>query len=111
MIDPAKFREIALAMPEATEGSHFEAMDFRVGGKIFATWRADRQRAVVKLTPDDQRMLAETMGGMVTAVDGGWGLKGWSRLDLDRVDEAEARHVIATAWRTVAPKRLTKNRN
>jgi hypothetical protein len=33
----ADFRRIALALPEAVEGSHFGNPDFRVGGKIFAT--------------------------------------------------------------------------
>jgi len=31
------FRRLALALPEAVEGSHFGNPDFRIGGKIFAT--------------------------------------------------------------------------
>ena len=32
-----EFRQLALALPEATEGSHMSHADFRVKGKIFAT--------------------------------------------------------------------------
>jgi hypothetical protein len=108
MISPAAYRAIALAMPHATEGSHFEATDFRIANKIFATWREDRQQAVVKLTPDDQTMLLETMPAALSRLPGGWGLKGWTKLHLDAASEAEVRHVVTLAWRTVAPKKLLK---
>ncbi len=108
MISPADYRAMALSMPHAAEGSHFEAVDFRVGGKIFATWREDRRQAVVKLTPEDQALMLETMQGVLSRLPGGWGLKGWTRLHLDAAGEDEVRHVLTTAWRTVAPKKLTK---
>ena len=108
MISSADYRAIALSMPHATEGSHFEAVDFRVGGKIFATWRDDRQQAVIKLTPDDQVLMLETMTGLVFRLPGGWGLKGWTMLHLDAVSEDEARHLLTIAWRTVAPKKLLR---
>jgi hypothetical protein len=108
MIEPARYRALALSLPHATEGSHFEAVDFRVANKIFATWREDKQQAVVKLTPDDQALMLETMPGVVLRLPGGWGLKGWSILDLAAAGEDEALHVLTLAWRTVAPKKLVK---
>jgi hypothetical protein len=36
-MDISKARELALALPGATEEPHFEAASFRVRGKIFAT--------------------------------------------------------------------------
>jgi hypothetical protein len=39
----ADFRRIALSMEGAEEGSHTGAVDFRVGGRIFATLVAVRQ--------------------------------------------------------------------
>jgi hypothetical protein len=39
----AYFRRIALSMEGAEEGSHMGAVDFRVGGRIFATLVAVRQ--------------------------------------------------------------------
>lgn len=108
MTTPAAYRAIALSLPHAIEGSHFEAIDFRVGGRIFATWREDRQQAVIKLTPEDQSLMLETMHGLLSRLPGGWGLKGWTRLHLDAADESEVRHLLTIAWRTVAPKKLLK---
>lgn len=108
MISPAQYHDIALSLPHAAQGSHFEAMDFRVGGKIFATWREDKRQAVVKLTSDDQTLMLETMPGVLARLPGGWGLKGWTKLNLDAANEDEVRHVLTVAWRTVAPKKLLK---
>ncbi len=109
MTSPADYHAIALSMPHATQGSHFEAVDFRVADKIFATWREDRRQAVVKLTPDDQALMLETMPGLLSRLPGGWGLKGWTRLHLDAASEDEVRHLLTVAWRTVAPKKFQKN--
>jgi len=110
MISQAQYRAVALEFPGAIEGGHFDVVDFRAGGRIFATLRQADGRAVVKLTPDQQRLLAETMPGFLAPVPGGWGLKGWSRLDLAAVSAADARHVLEIAWRNVAPKRLKAGR-
>jgi hypothetical protein len=108
MISAAQFRELALSLPEATEGSHFENADFRVRNRIFATLREDG-RAVVKLTPDEQQLLMETMPGRLAPVPGGWGQKGWTRLDLGAFSTDEARHVLTIAWRNVAPKKRLRD--
>jgi hypothetical protein len=36
------FRRLALGLPEAVESAHMAHPDFREGGKIFATLRAER---------------------------------------------------------------------
>jgi hypothetical protein len=106
MITQSQYRALALALPEAAESGHFDVADFRVRGKIFATLREADGRAVVKLTLDQQGLLAETMPGVVSPVPGTWGLKGWTRLDLAAASEDDARHLLEIAWRNVAPKRL-----
>jgi hypothetical protein len=37
------FRRIALSLEGAEEGSHMRAVDFRVGGRIFATLAHEKQ--------------------------------------------------------------------
>ena len=55
---PAAFAKLALALDGAVQGSHHGTTDFRAGGKIFATMGyPDAAHAMVKLTPDQQRML------------------------------------------------------
>jgi hypothetical protein len=54
-----EFQEIALAMPDAAEGSHRGHSDFRVGNRIFATLGyPDTGWAMVKLTPEQQEIAA-----------------------------------------------------
>ena len=57
----ADFRRIALALPEAVEGSHFGKADFRVGGKIFATLSLESEGyGVLLLTPEQQAGWSKT---------------------------------------------------
>jgi hypothetical protein len=107
-VTPDQFRAIALSFPEASEGSHFDNADFRVRGRIFATLRAADGRAVLKFTPDEQQLFTATSPGLFEPVKGGWGLKGWTQLMLERADPATVRHTMAAAWRSVAPKSLRK---
>jgi len=108
MITPDQYRELALSFPETAEGSHQGTADFRVAGKIFATLRQQDGRAVVKLAPPDQQLLIDTRPAMLRPVPGSWGEKGWTQVLLEAVDADAARHVLAIAWRTVAPKRTVQ---
>lgn len=106
MLTQECFRELALGFPEAAQGSHFDVTDFRVRGKIFATLRPKDGRAVVKLSPDEQRLLMETAAGLFEPIPGSWGQKGWTRVILEKADEETVRHAMAMGWRSVAPKAL-----
>ena len=106
MLSQAQFGALALSFPEAIQGSHFDATDFRVGGRIFATLRPKDGRAVLKLSPDQQRLLLETSDDIFEPVPGSWGQKGWTNVVLANADEETVRHAMAMAWRTVAPRRL-----
>lgn len=81
----ADFRRIALALPEAVEGSHFGSADFRVGGKIFATLALESEGyGVLLLTPEQQAGMVEDeprIFSPVPGVGGGWapGGYGWRR--------------------------------
>lgn len=63
-------------------------------------------RAVLKLTPDQQEMLVETQPGLCAAVPGGWGAKGWTSIYFEGADQEAVEHILETAWKNVAPKRL-----
>ena len=106
MMEQQDFRALALTFPEAAESSHFEAADFRVRNKIFATLREADGRAVLKLSPDEQQLVMATAPGLFEPVKGSWGLKGWTRVVLDRADAETVRHAMGMAWRSVAPKKL-----
>jgi hypothetical protein len=101
------FRELALRMPEATEGSHGGHADFRVGGKIFATLALEREGyGVLKLTPEEQAGMVEEAPEIFTPVAGGWGRMGFTRVCLESVTPDVLEGALRTAWRIRAPKRL-----
>lgn len=100
-------RRLALALPQVEEKSHFEKPDFRVRNRIFASLPDDGQ-AVIKLTRDQQEMLAASEPGIFQPVNGGWGRQGWTRVILAAADELTLRSALVTAWRNVAPVTLRK---
>lgn len=106
MLTMDEFSALALSFPEAMQGRHIEVDDFRVEGKIFATLRQVDQRAVVKFSPDEQKLFMETAPGMFEPVHGSWGQKGWTRVILAKADAETVRHAMTYAWRSVAPKKL-----
>ncbi len=103
----AGFRKIALSLPETAEGAHQGGPDFRVAGKIFATFGTkDVKTAVVRLTPGDQEMLCAAEPELFSPIDGAWGRQGWTKVHLAKADSATVRSALTTAWRTVAPKKI-----
>jgi hypothetical protein len=107
---PAAFARLALALDGTVEGAHHGTRDFRVGGKIFATiGYPDAAHAMVKLTPDQQKMLIDAEPEMFVVVKGGWGLRGATNLRLKAADPTTARSALAMAWQNVgAAKRRKK---
>ncbi|MGH9545309.1 MAG: MmcQ/YjbR family DNA-binding protein [Terriglobales bacterium] len=103
----ANFRRIALALPEATEGSHFGQADFRVGGKIFATLSLESKGyGVLLLSPEEQAGMVEDEPEIFSPVPGGWGRKGSTRVLLAKVAPDILEGALRTAWLRKAPKRL-----
>jgi YjbR len=103
---PAAFRKLALSLEGASEGAHGGHADFRAGGKVFATMGyPDKEWAMVKLTPDQQRMLCDAEPGIFRPVKGAWGLQGSTHLKLSAADRVTARSALAVARQNVVAKR------
>lgn len=107
---PADFRQLALSLPEAVEGSHMGHSDFRVGGKIFATLGyPDEDHAVVILPPAEQADYVAAAPSAFTPVKGAWGKGGATQLRLDAVTATTGEAALVSAWRKRAPKRLAED--
>lgn len=104
-MDADAARRAALALPEAEEKSHFGKADFRVRNKIFASL-PDEGHMVVKLTPEQQEVMAGAEPAIFQPVKGGWGRQGWTRITLAAADETTLKSALVTAWRNVAPAKL-----
>lgn len=97
MITDAQMRELALALPDTQEKSHFGHPDFRVNNRIFATLWLGQQRAVLRLAPEDQAA-AILSNAEIFKIPSGSGRGGWTSVDLVKVDEEEFRKLVHKAW-------------
>jgi len=99
-VNVADFRRIALSLPGAEEGSHMGAVDFRVGGRIFATLAAVKQGyGNLMLTPERQAAFVAEAPEVFLPVAGGWGRNGATHVKLAAANEDLLAGVLHTAWR------------
>ena len=102
-----RFRSIAIALPDAVEGTHQGHADFRVGKRVFATLGyPDDDWGMVKLTVEQQSVLVEAEPEIFRPVPGGWGKHGSTNVRLAKADAATLKSALGLAWRNVAPKSL-----
>jgi hypothetical protein len=100
------FRRIALSLEGAEEGSHFGAVDFRVGGKIFATLAHEKQGyGNLMLTPEQQAAFVSGLPEVFLPVHGGWGKSGATHVRLAAASEDVLKGALRTAWKL----RIEKN--
>ena len=97
---PGDFKRIALSLEGAEEGSHMGAVDFRVGGRIFATLASQAQGyGNLALTPEQQAVFCEELPDVFVPIAGGWGRMGMTHVVLAKVGEDVLRGALQTAWR------------
>lgn len=106
MMTIADFRRIALSLEGAEEGSHMGAVDFRVGGRIFATLAAqDKGYGNLMLTPEVQAQFVAEAPDVFIPIAGGWGRNGATHIVLAAANEDLLTGALRTAWKI----RLAKN--
>jgi len=97
---PADFKRIALSLEGAEEGSHMGAVDFRVGGRIFATLASQAEGyGNLFLTLEEQAAFVEELPDVFTPIAGGWGRMGMTHIVLAKASEDVLRGALQTAWR------------
>jgi hypothetical protein len=102
----ADFRRIALGLEGAEEGSHMGAVDFRVGGRIFATLASVKQGyGNLMLTAEMQADFVAELPEVFVPIAGGWGRMGATHVRLAKVSE----NVLAGALRAAWKLRVEKN--
>jgi hypothetical protein len=100
------FRRIALSFEGAEEGSHMGAVDFRVGGRIFATLASVKEGyGNLMLTPEVQAEFLRERPELFLPVRGGWGRMGATHIRLAVADEDSLRGALQAARKL----RLEKN--
>jgi YjbR len=95
----ADFRRIALSFEGAEEGSHMGAVDFRVGGRIFATLASQKDGyGNLMLTPEQQAEFVRELPEVFLPVHGGWGRMGATHIVLANASEDLLTGALRTAW-------------
>jgi hypothetical protein len=97
---PSDFRRIALSLDGAEEGSHMGAVDFRVGGRIFATLAAVKQGfGNLMLLPEQQADFVAEAPDVFLPIAGGWGRNGATHVRLAEANEDLLTGALRTAWK------------
>lgn len=104
-VDAGHVRSVALALPDAVEAPHFDFTSFRVHRRIFATLPPDNAHLHV-FVDEEERLLALAM--YPQAIEPlQWGRKVVGlRVALGDSTHELVRHLLTSAWRHKAPKRL-----
>ena len=96
----ADFRRIALSLDGAEEGSHMGAVDFRVGGHIFATLASVKQGfGNLMLTPEMQAEFVGEAPDVFLPVAGGWGRMGATHIQLAKANRDILTGALQAAWK------------
>ena len=100
------FRRIALSLEGAEEGSHMGQVDFRVGGRIFATLASVEQGyGNLMLTVDQQAMFIGERPDVFLPIAGGWGRMGMTHIRLAEASKDVLEGALRAAWKV----RVEKN--
>lgn len=102
-----EFVAAALSLPEAVEGAHQGAADFRVRKKVFASYDAAKGLAGLKLTPEQQSVLMAASPAFFPA-NGSWGAKGWTKATLADAASEDVAAALRMSWINTAPKTLAR---
>ena len=98
-VQAARARELAMALPEASEAPHFDRMAFRTPRKMFATLGAAGSDLNLMFNPELRDFFCEQAPHAFSPVPGGWGRMGATRCDLVAVDEATLAPALIAAHR------------
>ena len=97
---PAEFRRIALSFPGAEEGSHMGAVDFRVGGRIFATLASQKQGyGNLQLTLEQQADFVREAPELFLPIPSAWGRMGMTHIRLAEANEDVLKGALHAAWK------------
>ena len=105
MINIDVLRQLAMWFPDTTEEPHFDKISFRVKKKIFATFDEKNNRAVVKLSLQDQSLFCTFDKTVMHPVNGTWGGQGWTIIELDKVKRAMLKDALKSAYQNVLVKK------
>ena len=109
MVSLEAFRKLALSFKDAEEKPHFHLASFRIRKKIFATLWAKEKRAMIKLPIVDQSVFCSYDNTIFYPVPGGWGKKGATFVDLQKVQPKILKEALMIAYNDITKSRKPKS--
>lgn len=103
-----EFKELALSFPETAQLTHFDKASFKVNNKIFATLSEKDHRACLKLSEIDQDVFSAFDKTIIYPVPNKWGKRGWTFVQLDKIQKETLTDALRVAYCQIAPKRLAR---
>lgn len=107
----ADFTRLALALDGVEQGSHMGTIDFRVGGRIFATLaHVTKGYGNLMLTPEVQAAFVADAPDLFLPVAGGWGRGGATHIRLAVATRDQLAGALEAAWRLRVEKNAAATR-
>ncbi|MEO8068370.1 MAG: MmcQ/YjbR family DNA-binding protein [Flavobacteriales bacterium] len=103
-------RAMALDMPGTAVKEHHGRPSYSVKKKTYMTVWPYENRAVMKLTVQQQATFCEAHPDAFAPSDSKLGKHGWTTVHMDYTSERLFRYAMDLAWRNVAPKWLIPTR-
>jgi hypothetical protein len=103
-VDAVRVKELALALPGASEAPHFDRVAFRTPRKMFATLGAAGRDLNLMFNPELRDFFCDVAPDSFAPVSGGWGRMGATRCDLRAVDEVTLTSALIAAHELAAPR-------
>jgi hypothetical protein len=92
------FRGLVLAHDGAIEGQHMGHPDFRANGRVFASLHSADRFGMVKLQPEEQRVLLDEHPETFEPSAGAWGRQGCTNVKLATASKAAVRGAVRLAF-------------
>ena len=103
-VERARARDLALGLFGVSEAPHFDRIAFRTPRKIFVTFAQNALDINLMFDPELRDFYCKVAPLAFAPVPGGWGRKGATRCDLERVDEATLASALQAAHLLAAPR-------
>ena len=104
MVKFEEYQKLALSFPETKEEKHFEIPSFRFKNKIFATYWTKEDKAMLRLSPEDQDVFCSIDNKIFCAVDGYWGKQGATFVNLKLVKKSMFKDALRCSYEYIRQK-------
>ena len=104
MIKFEEYQKMALSLTDATEQPHFDIPSFRVKNKIFGTYWKKDDKAMLRLSPEDQSVFCAYDENIFYPVNGKWGLRGATFVNLKLVKKNMFKDALNCAYNFMSAK-------